>query len=109
MVNPDLSMVLMADDDEEDCMLAAAALADSGANADFVCVQDGTELVNYLAENACSEKKSLPVLILLDLNMPRKDGVTGGPHSRRSRRFPLKVAQESGAGQEEHSFSDRRQ
>jgi CheY-like chemotaxis protein len=66
--------VLMADDDAEDCMLAIEAFAESGADAAFACVEDGDELMGYLVERSSSEAGGLPDLILLDLNMPRKDG-----------------------------------
>lgn len=61
--------VLMADDDEDDCALAQRAFKESGALGIFSCVEDGTELMESLLD---SDK--LPDLILLDLNMPRKDG-----------------------------------
>jgi CheY-like chemotaxis protein len=64
----------MADDDEEDCWLATEAFAESGAKADFSCVLNGIELMNHLAEHSRSEARRLPDLILLDLNMPQKDG-----------------------------------
>jgi CheY-like chemotaxis protein len=66
--------VLMADDDAEDCWLATEAFAESGANAAFFCVLDGIELMDHLSEHSRSEAKRLPDLILLDLNMPQKDG-----------------------------------
>ena len=66
--------VLMADDDAEDCMLATEAFSESGAKAKFTCVVDGMELMDYLSEHSSHETKGVPVLILLDLNMPRKDG-----------------------------------
>ena len=66
--------VVMADDDAEDCMLATEAFAESGAKAAFSCVLDGIELIDYLSEHSRSEAKRLPDLILLDLNMPRKNG-----------------------------------
>lgn len=66
--------VLMADDDADDCLLASEAFAKSGREAVFSCVGDGIELMSYLSECIGSETKSLPVLVLLDLNMPRKDG-----------------------------------
>jgi CheY-like chemotaxis protein len=40
----------------------------------FACVEDGIDLMDYLAERSRSESGALPDLILLDLNMPRKDG-----------------------------------
>jgi CheY-like chemotaxis protein len=66
--------VLMADDDPEDCWLAIESFAESGAKAAFSCVLDGIELMNYLTEHSRVEAKRLPDLILLDLNMPQKDG-----------------------------------
>ena len=66
--------VLMADDDAEDCRLATKAFAESGAKVVFSCVLDGIELMNHLTEHSRSEAKGLPDLILLDLNMPRKNG-----------------------------------
>jgi CheY-like chemotaxis protein len=70
----DQKKVLMADDDEEDCLLATEAFAESGAKADFLRVADGVELMDYLSAQSHSESGGLPDLILLDLNMPRKDG-----------------------------------
>lgn len=70
----DRPAVLMADDDEEDCMLATEAFEESGATAAFSCVKDGLELLDHLSERSRSEAGELPRLILLDLNMPRKDG-----------------------------------
>jgi CheY-like chemotaxis protein len=66
--------VLMADDDEEDCFLANEAFLVGGAKATFSCVEDGIELMDYLSERSSSKATGLPDLILLDLNMPRKDG-----------------------------------
>jgi CheY-like chemotaxis protein len=65
----------MADDDEEDCFLASEAFSESGADAAFSCVEDGVELMDYLDEHLAGRGiRELPKLILLDLNMPRKDG-----------------------------------
>jgi len=64
----------MADDDEEDCMLASEALAEIGAKVIFSSVIDGVELMDYLAADCDPAGKRVPDLIILDLNMPRKDG-----------------------------------
>jgi CheY-like chemotaxis protein len=65
----ELPFVLMADDDEDDRMLAQDAFAASGARGTLHCVGDGVELMDCLFSSL-----SLPAVILLDLNMPRKDG-----------------------------------
>ncbi len=74
MTIKDQFTILMADDDADDCFLAKEALLESGALATFSCVEDGTELMDYLSGHADSKINELPNLILLDLNMPRKDG-----------------------------------
>lgn len=69
--------ILLADDDADDRMLARDALAESRLANDLRFVEDGEELLEYLhrrgryADPATSPR---PGLILLDLNMPRKDG-----------------------------------
>jgi CheY-like chemotaxis protein len=65
--------VLMADDDQDDCLMATEAFADSGAKVSFSCVEDGKELIDRLFE-CCHSGRGLPNLILLDLNMPRLNG-----------------------------------
>ncbi|UBV44658.1 response regulator (plasmid) [Deinococcus taeanensis] len=69
--------ILMADDDEDDRMFAKDALTESRVLNDFRCVEDGEELMDYLRRRgkyAEPGRAPRPGLILLDLNMPRKDG-----------------------------------
>ena len=69
--------ILMADDDEEDRMLAADALRESRVANDLRFVEDGEQLFDYLRRTgkyADPASSPYPGLILLDLNMPRKDG-----------------------------------
>lgn len=70
-------VILLADDDEEDRMLAANALEESRVVNDLRFVEDGEELLDYLYHRgryADADSSPTPGLILLDLNMPRKDG-----------------------------------
>lgn len=69
--------ILMADDDEDDVMLARKALETCRLANDFHVVGNGEELMDYLYRRGEYEKLAnspRPGLILLDLNMPRKDG-----------------------------------
>ncbi len=70
-------VILMADDDEDDCMLAREALIESRLANALHCVKDGEELMDYLYQRGKYTQESTaprPGLILLDLNMPKKDG-----------------------------------
>jgi CheY-like chemotaxis protein len=70
-------VILLADDDEEDRMLAADAMRESRVANDLRFVEDGEELLDYLYKRgsyAGTDAAPTPGLILLDLNMPRKDG-----------------------------------
>lgn len=70
-------VVLMADDDEDDCLLVGKAFQKMGIAHDLRHVGDGRELLDYLYKEGNfvdSHKYPRPDLILLDLNMPRIDG-----------------------------------
>jgi CheY-like chemotaxis protein len=70
--------ILMADDDEEDRELTREALEDARLSNDMKFVVDGQDLMDYLrraGSYADSEADApRPGIILLDLNMPKKDG-----------------------------------
>ncbi|HYE74466.1 MAG TPA: response regulator [Blastocatellia bacterium] len=69
--------ILMADDDADDCLLIQRALAKSRIASELRRVEDGEELMDYLFQRgkfAAPGAAPRPELILLDLNMPRKDG-----------------------------------
>ncbi len=69
--------ILMADDDEDDYMLVREALAESRLAIDLRIVRDGEELMDYLYRQGRYADPNIsphPGLILLDLNMPKKDG-----------------------------------
>jgi CheY-like chemotaxis protein len=69
--------ILYADDDPEDRMLVQDAWNESRLMNDLHFVEDGEELMDYLYRRdkfAHLAGQPLPGLVLLDLNMPRKDG-----------------------------------
>ena len=70
-------LILMADDDPEDRMLAQEALEEASLAKSLYFVKDGEELLDYLdhrGQYTDNESFPRPRLILLDLNMPRMDG-----------------------------------
>ena len=69
-------VILMADDDKDDQLLAKEALEESRVANEFIVVNDGVELMEYLRKEGqyAEGNHPWPSLILLDLNMPRKDG-----------------------------------
>ncbi len=69
--------ILMADDDRADRMMAEEAMEEAKLANDLRFVVDGQELMDYLRRQGNYEDPSTsprPGLILLDLNMPKKDG-----------------------------------
>lgn len=68
-------VILMADDDDDDYLLTKKALKESKLLNTLVRVCDGEELIDYLKRRGEYETTAVrPGVILLDLNMPRKDG-----------------------------------
>ncbi len=69
--------ILMAEDDPDDRFLAQEALEEARLANDLHFVRNGEELMDYLYRRGDYEESDCaprPGLILLDLNMPRKDG-----------------------------------
>jgi CheY-like chemotaxis protein len=69
--------ILLADDDPDDRQLTQDAFNENRLANKLVCVEDGEQLLDYLlrrGQYGGRPADDLPGLILLDLNMPRKDG-----------------------------------
>lgn len=76
-VNGNPIVILMADDDADDRMLTRDALEESRVLNELRFVEDGEELMEYLTRKgkySNVQDSPRPGLILLDLNMPKKDG-----------------------------------
>lgn len=70
-------VILIADDDAEDRMLIKEALDENRLSNAIQFVENGEELMDYLHNRGKftdKDKYQTPGLILLDLNMPKKDG-----------------------------------
>jgi len=88
---PESITILMADDDEDDRLMTKEALEEARLANEIRFVEDGEELMDYLHQRGTYEggdNAPRPGLILLDLNMPKKDGrealreIKADPHLR---------------------------
>ncbi len=96
MVKPDTFTrpILMADDDEDDCLMTKRALERNKVGNPFITVPDGEALLEFIQGGNGGGGHALPVVILLDLNMPRMDGreaLRRLKSDKRLRRIPVVV------------------
>jgi CheY-like chemotaxis protein len=63
--------VFIVDDDPDDRESIRDAFLENRHDQDFIFMKNGDQLIDYLHE---TPSKANPVVILLDLNMPGKDG-----------------------------------
>lgn len=70
----DVSGILIAEDDKEDRLLITEAVTDSRLSTPVTFVENGEELLDYLRKPKGRGEAPRPGVILLDLNMPKKDG-----------------------------------
>ena len=66
--------VLLVEDDPGDVELTLEVMSVSKLKVNINVVEDGVECMHYLRKEGKYSEKLNPDLILLDLNMPRKDG-----------------------------------
>lgn len=67
--------ILIAEDDADDRFLLQAAFEENGFTDKLQFVENGVELMEYLNNSGNSaDAAKIPCFILLDLNMPKKDG-----------------------------------
>lgn len=69
--------VLLADDNENDVMLMKTAFESAGISEPLIIVRDGQDAISYLGGEGGYANRQVfpwPSLLILDLNMPRKNG-----------------------------------
>ncbi len=65
--------ILLADDDQDDCVFFESALKELLPSAHLKIVNDGEKLMNYLTEKEYNTDST--DVLFLDINMPRKNGI----------------------------------
>lgn len=87
MISPDIKepqskeikpcTIILAEDDQDDRLLAMHKFKSSSLVKDVVMVPDGTKLVDYMKENGFYDRSVMcytPMVIVIDLQMPNMDG-----------------------------------
>lgn len=69
-----MSYLLLVDDDRDDIALTMLGFRDEGFQCEVSVAHDGKEALDFL-QAAYAEQRPLPSVILLDLKMPRMDGL----------------------------------
>jgi CheY-like chemotaxis protein len=66
--------ILLVEDNEGDILLTTEALEEGKISNTLKVIRDGATMLNYLKEIAENSPSELPDLILLDINLPKKNG-----------------------------------
>jgi CheY-like chemotaxis protein len=75
--------IVLADDDDDDCLLFQDVVSDLKINANITIARNGQEVLQLLLD----ESNAIPDLIFLDMNMPLRDGMECLKEVRKSRRL----------------------
>jgi CheY-like chemotaxis protein len=72
-----LKRILLVEDNERDVELTLAALEEYNLANEVIVVRDGAEALDYLYQRGkyTDRASGLPAVVLLDLNMPKVDGL----------------------------------
>jgi CheY-like chemotaxis protein len=71
----ELASILLVEDDPGDVVLIRDALAEHKVGNNLSVVSDGVEAIEYLRGEGAYRNRERPDLVILDLNLPRKNGV----------------------------------
>ena len=76
-MNSSIRAVLLAEDSPADAEMALDALRDANLANPIVHVEDGIEVMDYLLRRGrfADRQEGLPAVLLLDIKMPRMDGL----------------------------------
>jgi len=86
-----LAPILLVEDDPNDLELTLAALAENNLANNVVSVRDGEEALDYLYQRGkyAHRRPENPIVILLDLKMPKVDGLEVLKHIKKDEKLRL--------------------
>jgi two-component system, response regulator len=86
----EIKKILIADDSPKDVELTIAALAENNLANEVVVAEDGEEALDYLYKRGKFEGvDGMPAVILLDIKMPKMNGIEVLRHIRSDPKFKL--------------------
>jgi CheY-like chemotaxis protein len=89
-MNAEVKKILIVDDNPKDVELTIAALAEKNLANEVIIAEDGVEALDYLYKRGkFADVKGCPGVILLDIKMPRMDGIEVLKHIRADSKFKL--------------------
>ena len=110
MIDSRRIQILLVEDDPDDVLLTSEVLRETRMPSDLHVVMDGEEAMDFLHRKGRFEAAAVPDLVLLDLNLPKKDGrqvlaeIKADPNLRR---IPVIVLTTSAADQDVAQAYDR--
>lgn len=75
MIHPTLIEILLVEDSEPDILLTQEAFSDACVPNQLHVVHDGEEALQFLRQQNQYSKVPRPDIVLMDINMPRKNGL----------------------------------
>jgi len=89
-MNPEIKRILIVDDSPEDVVLTSSALAENNLGNDLIVAEDGLEALDYLYKRGkFANEIGIPAVILLDIKMPKMNGIEVLKHIRSDPKFKL--------------------
>lgn len=67
--------ILLVEDNPMDVDLTLQAFSEHGVANPVVVCRDGEEALDYIGRHGCAGDEHLPILVLLDLRLPKVDGI----------------------------------
>jgi two-component system, response regulator len=86
----EIKKILIADDSPKDVELTIAALAENNLANEVIVAEDGEEALDYLYKRGkFAGTEGMPAVILLDIKMPKMNGIEVLKHIRADPKFKL--------------------